>query len=113
MTPAPFLMPWTAPIQWHRNDCKWLSLPVLAKLQRRRGRCQSKIDYFAQASESYFATVDFPGFFRIKPSGSTHFSSIQNFALTVPSSRYLVFMSRTARPYPSEQRRTGREDDET
>ncbi len=49
-----------------------------------RRRCQSKIDYFAQASESYFATVDFPGFFGIKPSGSTHFPGIQKFALTVP-----------------------------
>ncbi|MEE8293678.1 MAG: hypothetical protein V3R22_04585, partial [Kiloniellales bacterium] len=48
-------------------------------------RCQSKIDYFAQASESYFATVDFPGFFGIKPSGSTHFPGIQKFALTAPS----------------------------
>ncbi len=59
--------------------------PGNAVLKRRSGRCQSKIDDFAQASESYFATVDFPGFFGIKPSGSTHFSSIQNFALTVPT----------------------------
>jgi hypothetical protein len=40
--------------------------------------------YFAQASEWYFTTIDFPGFFGIKPSGSTHFPGIQNFALTVP-----------------------------
>jgi hypothetical protein len=27
------------------------------------GRCQSKFDYFTQKSESYFATIDFSGFF--------------------------------------------------
>ncbi len=36
-------------------------------------RCQSKIDHFARASETYFATVDFPGFFWIKRGGSTPF----------------------------------------
>jgi hypothetical protein len=40
------------------------------------GHCQSKIDYFAQALESHFTTVDFPGFFGINPSGSTAASSI-------------------------------------
>ena len=38
-----------------------------------RWRCQSKIIYFARASETYFATVDFPGFFWIKRSRSTPF----------------------------------------
>ena len=59
-------------------------------------RCQSKIDYFAQASESYFAAVDFLGFFGIKPSVSTHFPSIQNFALTVPSEAVLHLRESTA-----------------
>jgi hypothetical protein len=49
-------------------------------------RCQSKFDYSARAPDSYFATIDFPRFFRFDLGGCTAISGVQNFALTVPSS---------------------------
>jgi hypothetical protein len=43
------------------------------RLQLPSRRCQSKIDYFARALETYFATVDSPGFLGVKRGGSTPF----------------------------------------
>jgi hypothetical protein len=53
-------------------------------------RCQSKIDYSAHMPDSKFIAIDFPGFFRFDPGGSTAISGIQNFALTMPIFPYLT-----------------------
>jgi len=51
--------------------------------------CQSKFEYFARTSASYFARIDFVRFLRMDQSGSTATLSIQRFALTLPTTEKL------------------------